>query len=109
MRQALLASCILALLLSACDKGPDVPPPTFTQTTETAFERYLSRRSGDPVAFIVSEDGEYSYSLICPIWADRCVEVSQAGGTAVKGLKDCEQRAKTPCHVYARGIRVVWN
>ena len=108
-RKVLPAACILALLLSACVEGPDAPPPIFSRTTEKAYQDYLAGRGRNPAAFIVSEDGVYSFTLVCPIHADHCLEANQGGGTIAKGTAWCEQRANTRCHVYARGKRVVWN
>jgi hypothetical protein len=109
MKTLLLGMSVAALFLSACAKGPDVPPPKFSSQIEARYNAYLSGRFGDPVAFAVSEDGKDSYMLICPSHADRCIDVSSGGGTISKIINNCEQNADTPCHVYARGKRVVWN
>lgn len=108
MRQVIMASCVSLLLLGACG-GPDVPPPTFSQSTQIAYDEYLSAKKGDPGVFIVSEDGEISYRTYCPLMADFCTDVGAGGGTISDGIKWCEEKADTPCHVYARGRRVVWN
>jgi hypothetical protein len=109
MKMLLLGTLVAILLLGACTNGADVPPPTFSSQTQATYDAYLSSRFGDPVAFIVSEDGKYSRMIVCPKHADRCVEVSSGGATISKTINLCEQDADTPCHVYARGKRVVWK
>lgn len=109
MRQVLLTSCVSTLLLGACAQGPDVPPPTFSVEVQRQFDFYLSGKLGPPMAFIVSEDGEHYHWIYCPQYADHCLDASQSGGTVAKGIKQCEQEADTPCHLYARGKRVVWT
>lgn len=99
----------LFLVLGGCAEGPDVPPPTFSHATQNEYRDYLSGRLGPPMVFIVSEDGLRSYWMYCPQYADRCIDASQSGGTIAKGIAWCEKNANTPCHVYARGNRVVWK
>jgi hypothetical protein len=109
MKMLQLGTSVAALLLGACAMGPEVPPPTLSSHIQARYDAYLSGRFGDPVAFIVSEDGMHSYALVCPSHADRCIDVSSGGATIAKGKTSCEQSANTPCHVYARGKHVVWK
>jgi hypothetical protein len=109
MKTLLLGTSVAALFLSACAKGPDMPPPKFSSQTQAAYDLYLSGKLGPPTVFIVSEDGDSFYWSYCPIHADGCRPGSQAGATLSKLIDLCEQDGDTPCHVYARGKRVVCN
>jgi hypothetical protein len=64
-----------------------------TNYTQAKYEAYLNAVHGDPIAFIVSEDGIISYTMVCPKHADRCIDVSSGGATIAKGIDWCEQHA----------------
>lgn len=103
--KTLLLALGIALSLSACETGPEGPPPTLSPEVQAYFERYMRELS--PSLFVVSTDGQHATYTYCPGQADHCYGLG--GATKSKTLRECKQDSGVPCHVYAVGRRIVWK
>ena len=69
------------------------------------FQRYLQGKNGNPLRFLVTEDGRGSFFWYCPYeYNQNCYP-----GADTQAAKRCSSRHKVPCHTFAVGRNIKWN
>jgi hypothetical protein len=111
MTSRLWASAALLPLLSACQNGPtpgeqsasNQPEIGITREVQAYYEKY--RQEHLPLAFVVSQDGQWATYRYCE--AMRCVGGGHPTGAQInQTIADCNEKAALhgPCTVFAIGV-----